>query len=904
MQRLIRYVFLLKTILILFCCTQYAVAQTGTSTQRKGEGGSTGTQTPNQQQTPQNTPPPFRNDTIYRTPPPAVVISTDTTQRRKSSSDIDTVITYSAKDSVTFFLKTKKMRLRGNAQVNFRDQKLQGEVIEIEFDRSTITASAVRDSAGNLVGQVPTFTDVGEPYVGERLSYNFKTRRGAVELGETKMGEGFYFGSKIKRVDENTLFIKDGFYTTCDDPDPHYYFGSPEMKIIVQDRVFVDPLILYVEDLPVFAVPFGLFFPNRGGRQSGLIVPSFFFARDRGVVLQNLGYYFALSDYYDTKVVFEQLTSKGGFVVNNAWTYAWNSSPAQYLRGGVSASYGRTRTNTDNDFDINWKFLLNHDQSFDPFKRFTANLEFLSNDFNQNVSTDIYKRLEQTVFSSATYTQSFTNSTVSIDFRRSQILSNGNITQEFPSFRHSINTLQPFKETNLPETFREASFSSQLSGFYRLNRTQVFKTDEFTGVIDTSTSRDHQALISWNPDFTITPKLGYFSVTPNFNFRSNLYFRRIAKRTYLTNSEYTDEMEAGFFPEYTYSAGVGIGTTLYAMARPNLFSLTAIRHILRPNLSFTITPDQSENNNFFGRAQRQNGEIELYSRFAKDGNTVASTGPQGNLNLRLDNSFQAKIDQPDTIPDLSIDLLSASVSGAYNIFADSLNFSAINVNLSTPSIGSFTLNASGQFDLYDIARDTLGNPLSNDRVNRFLYQSGMGLARLTNVTVNFGANFSSQGLRAPTFGVPTDTVSTPTTFDLGSRFRRRNDLEPEIFDEYGDSSPGYSLINIPWTLGFNAAYALTRNALNGTADVNFNVSTNVSIDLTPTWRMSSSLFYDLKRGRIEAPTINITKDLHCWFLRFDWFPSGQFRGYYLQFGIKAPELQDLKLESRSNPLFN
>ncbi|MES2765758.1 MAG: putative LPS assembly protein LptD [Bacteroidota bacterium] len=877
------------------------MAQTGTSTRKKGDNS-----TPTEKENPQTPLPPQRNDSLFKTPPPRVNITADdTTKRTKTSGDIDTVITYSAKDTVRFTLKNKKMRLRGNAEVNFRGQKLQGEVIEIEFDNSTVTALAVRDSAGNLVGSVPTFTDSGEPYVGEKLSYNFKTRRGAVDLGETKMGEGFYFGSKIKRVDENTLFIKDGFYTTCDAPHPHYYFGSPQMKIIVKDRVFVDPLILFVEDLPVFAVPFGLFFPNKGGRQSGLIVPNFFFARDRGVVLQNLGYYLALSDYYDTKLVFEQLTSKGGAVLNNVWNYAWITNPAQNLRGSVSASYGLTRTSTDNDFDENWKLNIFHDQSIDPFKKFTANVEFVSSNFNQNVSTDIYKRLEQTVFSNATYYQTFDNSSLSLDFNRTQNLFNGNLTQEFPRIAYNINTLQPFKETSLPETFREANFTSGLSGFYRLQRTQLTPKDEFTGVIDTTIARDHQSLISWNPSISISPKFSYFSITPSISFASNLYFRRIAKRTYLTDTKFTDEMEAGFFPEYRYSAAVGIGTTLYGMMRPNIFSVTAVRHILRPNLSFSITPDQSKNNNFFGQAQKQDGTINLYSRFEKDGNNIASRGPQGNLNLRLDNSFQAKIDQKDTLPDLAIDLLSASVSGSYNVFADSLNFSAISLNLSTPAIGSFTLSAAGQFDLYDIQRDTLGNALSSTQVNTFLYEAGKGLARLSNMTVNFGANFSSQGLTAPTFGVPTnDTATKASAFELGSRFRKRNDQTSEFVDEYGDSSPGYSLINIPWTLGFNAAYTLTRNALSGVADINFNVTSNISFDLTPTWKFSSSLFYDLKRGKVDAPTVNITKDLHCWDLQFSWYPSGLYRGYYLRFGIKASELQDLKLESRSNPLFN
>ncbi|HYF04299.1 MAG TPA: putative LPS assembly protein LptD, partial [Patescibacteria group bacterium] len=342
----------------------------------------------------------------------------------------------------------------------------------------------------------------------------------------------------------------------------------------------------------------------------------------------------------------------------------------------------------------------------------------------------------------------------------------------------------------------------------------------------------------------------------------------------------------------------------YGLVRPNIGSLLGIMHIFRPTIGFNITPDQSKNSDFFGYAQTQSGDVKLYSRFAKDGNNIASSTPQGNLSLSLGNTFQAKIKQKDTLPDLKIDLLNASITGAYNVFIDSLNFSPISVNLSTPSNSFLTLSANGVFDLYDIARDTLGSPLSNSRVNTFLYQADRGFARLTSVTVNLQTNFSSEGIQAPTFGTTSDSVGTATTYELGSRFRRRNDQTIVHDDEYGDDTPGYSLINIPWRVGFNAAYSLARNELNDAADVNFNVSTNISVDITPTWKLNTSLFYDLKRGNVEAPSINITKDLHCWFLQFDWYPSGSFRGYYLRFGIKAPELQDLKIESRSNPLFN
>jgi len=234
----------------------------------------------------------------------------DTVKVIKSPSGIDSLVTFFAADTAMFKLSNKTMRLVGKSKIDFKVQQLNAEIIEIDFENSILRAKYAIDTNNRRYG-FPRFSDAGEIFYGEEITYNFKTKRGKIVSGETQTGEGFYYGVQIKRISENELFVRDGYYTTCDDACPHYYFGSPKMKLAIKDRIFIDPVIFYVEDMPIFIFPFGLFFPNKTGRQSGLIIPSFYFSKNRGVVFQDFGFYLAVSDYWDTQVKFD-LFSKGG----------------------------------------------------------------------------------------------------------------------------------------------------------------------------------------------------------------------------------------------------------------------------------------------------------------------------------------------------------------------------------------------------------------------------------------------------------------------------------------------------------------------------------------------------------------------------------------------------------------
>ena len=237
------------------------------------------------------------------------------TVKVNTKSSLDTIVKYEAKDSLIYNLKSKTMRLKTEAKIDYKIQKLNSDHIILNFDNSTLIAESDTTKAPRL-RQYPKFADGGQSFIGSRIYYNFKTNQGTISLGETEITDAFYYGAKIKRVSENELFVEDGCYTNCDDPHPHYYFGSPKMKVIVQDKIFIDPIIFYVEDLPIFIMPIGLYFPNKTGRQSGIIIPSFFYSKTRGMTIEDFGVYLALSDYYDTQFDFDYYT-KGGYNITN-----------------------------------------------------------------------------------------------------------------------------------------------------------------------------------------------------------------------------------------------------------------------------------------------------------------------------------------------------------------------------------------------------------------------------------------------------------------------------------------------------------------------------------------------------------------------------------------------------------
>jgi lipopolysaccharide assembly outer membrane protein LptD (OstA) len=199
-------------------------------------------------------------------------------------------VKYVAEDSIVLNLTTKTLRLYHQAQINYQTTELKAARSVIEFEKNLMHAEGVEDSAGVLQG-TPVFVEKGETYFAERISYNYKSRKGRIDYANTNQNGDIVHGETIFRNPDETYYIRGGKFTTCDADHPHFYFRSKKLKVIPRDKIVSGPLYPVIADVPLpIVVPFG-FFPFRQQKASGIIIPTFGEARDRGFFLRNMGFY-------------------------------------------------------------------------------------------------------------------------------------------------------------------------------------------------------------------------------------------------------------------------------------------------------------------------------------------------------------------------------------------------------------------------------------------------------------------------------------------------------------------------------------------------------------------------------------------------------------------------------------
>ena len=270
---------------------------------------------------------------------------------------IDTVVTYSAADSIVFSLRLRRMDLFGKSETNYQTMGLRAERVDLNWTNATLVAFGVRDTVprDTTVGK-PILKDGGEEYRGDLIRYNFRSRKGKITVGTTDMDKGFYRGDEIKKVETDVLYVADGRYTTCDAPDPHYYFASPKMKVYVRDKVVAEPVYFYIADVPVFALPFGVF-PSHSGRASGIIAPAYGDDNMRGKYFSHFGYYWAINDYTDVASAFSYY-ARGGWENRTNFRYRLRYEFSGTLDARIASKYegepGDPTYNSGRDYLVSW----------------------------------------------------------------------------------------------------------------------------------------------------------------------------------------------------------------------------------------------------------------------------------------------------------------------------------------------------------------------------------------------------------------------------------------------------------------------------------------------------------------------------------------------------------------------
>lgn len=836
---------------------------------------------------------------------PNLKINADSLISQNKSSGLDTILIYQAKDTVIYSFKYKMMELKNEVNINYQNRKLDAFKVRVEFENNTFNAEPSYNIETKKYLGIPKFNEAGEEYSGAKIQYNYRTNKGLISQGETELGEGFYYGEKIKRINETDFFISNGYYTTCDDPDPHYYFGSSKMKMVANDRMYLDPLIFYVEDFPIFTLPIGLFFPTQSGRRSGLIVPSFFFSRDRGIVFENFGLYWAASDYYDMQLT-SNIYTKGGYVVKNS--HRWNLKDE--YNGNANLEYGNTRFNPTSEYTQVWRLLLAHDQTITPQQRLNVNLNLSSSDYNRNTSTNLRDRLQQNITSNASYFINFDNQTsLSVSYNREQNIITDEYRQVLP-ITYNIPNIRLAKILD-----NDLNFSMRSTANYSNNKVQQINLNENNDFITNDTVFNfienkniiHSPNISYN-----FPKLwNVLNVVPSISLNANNFFRRLDRKYNEQTKQIEESYENGFFTEYWTSYALNLQTRFFGVMdannpflgfiKPENLGFKAFRHTVEPSINLNYSIDNTKNEQFYGRYIDSLNRENIYSRFEKEGGSRSPTTEVMNLGFSLRNKFEMKISQGDTLQDKNLEILQLDFNGGYNFALDSNNLSLINMSFRTPALTFVSLQGNASFDIMNYSEEFDNNrkELVYRRLQNLAIFNGNGLGRLSSLSLSMSTDFSSKGIGIVNEDF-TNNSNTKDSINLGDRFAIRDNNETH--DEYGDCSYGYQQMQTPWNINLGLNYSFNKLSVNRSNE-NFSLNINSSFDLTKSWRFSFDAIYDVVNKNFNNTTFNITKDLHCWSLQARWYPIGINQGFYLRFGIKAAQLRDLQLEKQSSPLF-
>lgn len=795
-----------------------------------------------------------------------------------AKSDIDAPVKYSATDSLYFDMENKTVHLYGAAKVEYQNIELTANYIEFDMSNQTVYATGVEDSLGVTQG-VPHFKEGSEEFDAHWIRYNFKTKKGFVYFVKTKQSEGTLIGDSTKRHPNGHVHLKGAKFSTCDLDHPHFYLRLTKAKAVPDDKIVSGPAYLVMADIPLpLILPFG-YFPNTKGVSSGLLLPTWGQERSRGFNLRNAGYYFAVSDYFDGSLTTD-LYSKGSWAAhlqtNYKLRYRFSGRLTFDYNYNVTSEKGMPNYNVAKDFRFGWGH--NQDPKANPTTSFGANVNLSSASYDKNNSYNS-DYLTNTKSSSVSYTKRWANApfNFSSSLNHSQNSKTKDVSFTAPNISFNMNPVYPFRKEESdgdPKWYEDIQFTYSSKFENRINtKDSLF----FTKKMFENMKNGYQHSIPLSTNFKITR---FINLTPSISYEGMLYSRYMK----IQNNE-AGNVDTTIYKRLIYAhslrpnVSLGYSPKIYGMYQFRNSKIKAIRHVMSPSISFGFAPDISDYvPNYNGSYKTKEGNPKTYSYFEGSiyGSPSLPPGRSANINFSLNNNIEMKyLSSNDTASkETKVPILeNLNFSGSYNLMADSFNLSSINMSTGTKLFNDkFDIQLTATFDPY--AEDRSGR-----RVDYFAIARGQGLAYLRNADISFSTQFKS--------GENKSTPKQKTDMGNPSNLGLENDFDDDVID--------YS---IPWSV--NVSYNIGYSKLpQMKSSVTQSMSLSGDLSVTEKWKIGFSTNYDFETKQLAYTRFNLSRDLHCWEMRFDWVPFGAQSNY--NFTINALGiLQDLKYNKRKD----
>ena len=849
---------------------------------------------------------------------------------RARSNGIDAPVKYSAEDSLVYDAESGTAYLYGNSKVDYENMKLTSDKVHMNLDKSTVRATGTVDSTaeGGIKGK-PVFTMGKDEYKSDTMAFNFKSKKGLIKGIYTEQQDGFLSGEVGKRDSTGSIYLQHGRYTTCDKPHPDFYIALSRAKVRPGKDVVFGPAYLVVADVPLpLAIPYG-FFPFSKKYSSGFIMPSYGDESDRGFYLRDGGYYFAISDKWDLKLLGEIYT-KGSWGVSAASNYR----KRYRYSGSFLFSYQDSKTGDKGLPDFaeqeSFKIQWNHrqDPKANPYSSLAASVNFATSSYERNNLNSMYnpQTLTQTTrTSSVSWSTGFSSIGLSLSATTNlaQDMRTSSIQITLPDLNISLSRFYPFKRKHLVGKERwyekiSMSYTGQLANSISTTEDKILHSNL---IKDWKNAFQHTIPVQAN--FTL---FNYINVTPSFNFTDRMYSKKVTRGWDNTlQKEVVRDTTYGFHNVYNWSMSVGASTKVYGFWTPNrkLFGdkIQAIRHVITPQVTFSYAPNfAARRYGYYDSYQYTDasGNVKLveYSPYQDELYSVPGKYKTEMISWDVSNNIEMKVKSDKDTTGYKkisiIDELGASMS--YNAAADYHRWSDLSMRLRLKWWKNYTFSMNAQFATYAYELDANGKPYVGNHT-----EWGYGrLPRFQGMSQNFSFTLNPEKLKK-WFGRKDDKDDDKVSVDSDGpdtniESNMDDDLEKGKYaakKKRGNiaetDDDGYMSFNMPWSLTIGYGITMRENTAGrfNTKTMRYpykftqtlNFSGNIRI--SDGWNINFSSGYDFENHAMSMTTASLSRDLHCFNMSAS-VVLAPYTSYNFTFRCNAATLTDaLKYDKRS-----
>ncbi len=844
---------------------------------------------------------------------------------RKKSGALDAPVTFSSEDSMVYDAKSKVARLYGNSNVKYQNMDLSSDRIQMSLDSSLVRATGTADSTGVISG-TPVFTMGQDKYESDTMAFNFKTKKGFIYNVYTEQEDGYLSSLHSKRDSSGVLYLEHGRYTTCDQPHPDFYIALSRAKVRPGKDVVFGPAYLVVADVPLpLAIPYG-FFPFTKSYSSGFIMPSYGDESSRGFYLRDGGYYFAMSDKWDLKLLGEIYT-KGSWGLSVASNYRkryrYNGSFFFSYQNTKNGDKGMPDYTEQTSFKLQWSHR--QDPKSNPFSSLSASVNFASTSYERNNLNSMYNPQSYTQSlrtSSVNWSTSFSSlgMTISGSANLSQNMIDSTVSLTLPDLNISVSRFYPFKRKHMAGKERwyekiSMSYTGQFSNSIDTKEDKLFKSNL---IKDWRNAFQHNIPI--NANFTL---FNYININPSFNFTDRMYSNKVMKSWDEQAQTERADTTYGFYNVYNWSMSIGASTKMYGFWVPSkkIFGdkIQAIRHVLTPQVTFSYAPDCGSRYYETYQKTDADGNVSLveYSPFENGLFNVPSRGKTGSVTFDLSNNIEMKVksDKDSTgYKKLSI-IDELGFNMGYNMAAKEKPWSDLTVRLRLKWWKNYTFNLNAVFATYAYELDDNGRPYvsnhteySKGRFGRF-----QGLSQNISFTLNpeklkkwFGGGDDEEDATEDDNNTEDDDTGIESNVD-DDMVNGQNGARKKNAGKAETDADGYMKFSMPWSLTFGYGITMRENTSGKfytktmrypyafTQTLNF----SGNIRISDGWNISFSSGYDFENHDLSMTTASLSRDLHCFNMSCS-VVLAPYTSYNFSFRCNAATLTDaLKYDKRS-----